>query len=166
MGWKGVKEKVGVAILSSTQGLSHWGSAWSRQCLQPRNSRPLSRFYGEGWRDAGWFRLVKKRCGSDGTASYSCLKGSYKDVSVKLWGIPDDKTVSNNKSQLGMFKLDIRKDFWCGGWGGAGSRPGYPSHRGVSVLGGVQDLARQSVGWPHLLSAIVLLGVEGWTEDF
>lgn len=46
--------------------------------------KTLEQVLWRGLRDAGWFRLVKKRCGSDGTASYSCLKGSYKDVSVKL----------------------------------------------------------------------------------
>lgn len=46
--------------------------------------KTLEQVLWRGLRVAGWFRLVKKRCGSDGTASYSCLKGSYKDVSVKL----------------------------------------------------------------------------------
>lgn len=59
----------------------------------------------------------------------------------------------------------MRKNFSRGGWRSTGSTSGYPGCHGISVLGGFQDLARQSLGGPDLLSAIVLLWVEGWTGD-
>lgn len=74
--------------------------------------------------------------------------------------------MSNNKLQLGRFELDMRKNFPRGRWSSTGSTSGYPGCHGISVLGGFQGLARQSLGWPDLLSAIVLLWVEGWTGDF
>lgn len=60
----------------------------------------------------------------------------------------------------------MKKNFSWGRWSSTGSTSAYPGCRGISVLGGFQGLARQNLGWPDLLSAIVLLWVEGWAGDF
>jgi len=59
--------------------------------------KSLEHVFWRGVRDASCFSPVKRSCRSDRIASCSCLKGSYKDVSVKLLGMPDDKTVSGEQ---------------------------------------------------------------------
>lgn len=158
----GVAE-ISVATPGCTQGLPRCRAAQSPLHLQPGHSVALSTIFGEG---RGMQAVPDRE--EEVQGCWSSLLICWKVITktsawihrIKQW------PMSNNKLQLGRFELDTRKNFSWGRWSRTGSTSGYPGCHGISVLGGFQGLARQSLGWPDLLSAIVLLWGEGWTGDF